>query len=373
MSIEAITIPKWGMTMTEGLLAEWMVAVGDRIERGQEIMEVESTKTTNAVESPVSGIVRRIVVQEGDTAPVGALVAVVADDSASEEDIEAFIAQFVSTAKQDGGEESGAVAAKKIDVGDGKVINALTIGPESDSTIVLLHGFGGDLSTWMFNQDAFSKDFRVVVLDLPAHGSSTPISDGKLMVALVDTVEKAVNKVASGKLHLVAHSFGGAIAAALAERKGESVASITLLAPVGLSSTINKQFLNDFVSAERRRPLKEVLERLFADPSKISNDMVEATLQFKRLEGVPQALDAIKDLIVNEQGQVQSITDTLREFKGPVQLIWGESDQVVPMPAPSEVPKNATINTLPGVGHMPQMESTSEVNRLVLENIARAK
>ena len=91
MSIEAITIPKWGMTMTEGLLAEWMVAVGDRIERGQEIMEVESTKTTNAVESPVSGTLRRIVVPEGDTAPVGALVAVVADDSATDEDIDAFI------------------------------------------------------------------------------------------------------------------------------------------------------------------------------------------------------------------------------------------------------------------------------------------
>ena len=373
MSIEAITIPKWGMTMTEGLLAEWLVAVGDRIERGQEVMEVESTKTTNAVESPVSGIVRRIVVPEGDTAAVGALVAVVAEASTSDEDIDAFIAQFASANKQENGEETGAVASRKIDVGNGKVVNALTIGPESDSTVVLLHGFGGDLSTWMFNQDAFAKNFRVVVLDLPGHGASTPISEGNVLVALTDAVEKAVASVANGKLHLVAHSFGGAVAAALAERKGEAVASITLLAPVGLSASMNKQFLDDFVAAERRRPLKEVLERLFADPSTISNDMVEATLQFKRLEGVPQALGAIKDLIANEQGQVQSITATLREFKGPVQLIWGESDQVVPVPTQSEVPQNVTLNTLPGVGHMPQMESTTEVNRLVLENIAKAK
>lgn len=373
MSIEAITIPKWGMTMTEGLLAEWMVAVGDRIERGQEIMEVESTKTTNAVESPVSGILRRIVVPEGDTAPVGALVAVVADSSTSDEEIDAFIAQYASSATQDAGEESGAAIPKKIDVGDGAVINALTIGPESDSTVVMLHGFGGDLSTWMFNQDAFAKDFRVVVLDLPGHGASTPISEGNVLVALVDAVEKAVDSVAGGKLHLVAHSFGGAVAAALAERKGGAVASISLLAPIGLSVGMNKSFLDDFVAAERRRPLKDVLERLFADPSKISNDMVEATLQFKRLEGVPKALGAIKDLIVNERGQVQSITEILRMFKGPVQLIWGESDQVVPVPMQSEVPQNVTLNTLPGVGHMPQMESTTEVNRLVLENIAKAK
>ena len=101
--------------------------------------------------------------------------------------------------------------------------------------------------------------------------------------------------------------------------------------------------------------------------------MVEATLQFKRLEGVPQALEAIRDLIANEQGQVQSIGTTLRDFDGPVQLIWGESDQIVPVPVPSEVPHNATLTTLPDVGHMPQMESTTEVNRLVLENIAKAK
>ncbi|TCV66242.1 acetoin dehydrogenase dihydrolipoyllysine-residue acetyltransferase subunit [Pseudomonas fluorescens] len=373
MSIEAITIPKWGMTMTEGLLAEWLVAVGDRIERGQEIMEVESTKTANVVESPVSGIVRRIVVPEGDTAAVGALVAVVADDGVSDEEIDAFIAQFASANKQQGGEESGAVTSRKIDVGDGKVINALAIGPESDSTVVLLHGFGGDLSTWMFNQDAFANSYRVVALDLPGHGASTPISEGNVLDSLVDAVEKAVDSFAKGKLHLVAHSFGGAVAAALVARKGQTVASISLLAPVGLSATINKSFLDDFVAAERRRPLKEVLERLFADPSKISNDMVEATLQFKRLEGVPQALEAIKDLIANEQGQVQSIGVTLREFNGPVQLIWGDRDQVVPVPAPSEVPQNATLTTLPDVGHMPQMESTTEVNRLVLENIAKAK
>ncbi|MFQ6555837.1 acetoin dehydrogenase dihydrolipoyllysine-residue acetyltransferase subunit [Pseudomonas sp. Lb2C1-1] len=373
MSIEAITIPKWGMTMTEGLLAEWMVAVGDRIERGQEIMEVESTKTTNAVESPVSGTLRRIVVPEGDTAPVGALVAVVADDSATDEDIDAFIAQFASSIKQDADEESGAVAAKKIDVGDGTVINALVIGPESENTVVLLHGFGGDLSTWMFNQDALAKDFRVLALDLPGHGASTPISGGDVLGSLTDAVEKAIDSLAKGKLHLVAHSFGGAVAAALTERKGEAVASLSLLAPIGLSTSINKLFLDDFVTAERRRPLKEVLERLFADPSKISNDMVEATLQFKRLEGVPAALGAIKDVIANEQGQVQSITATLSKFRGPVLLIWGERDEIVPMPTESEVPQNVILNILPSVGHMPQMESTAEVNRLLIENIAKAK
>ena len=64
-ALQAITMPKWGMTMTEGRLAAWLVKEGDRISAGQEIMEVETEKITNVVEGLVSGLLRRIVVEEG--------------------------------------------------------------------------------------------------------------------------------------------------------------------------------------------------------------------------------------------------------------------------------------------------------------------
>lgn len=374
MSIEAVTIPKWGMTMTEGIVADWLVAEGDEVSRGQEIIEVESTKTTNAVESAASGILRRIVVQVGDTAPVGALVGVIADASVSDEDIDAFIASF---ADANGGaveEDPNAPVVKGVDVGEGRVVNVLTMGAESDESVVLIHGFGGDLSTWLFNQDAFAKDYRVVAVDLPGHGASTPIQGSNVFEDLVGAVDRALETVAPGKMHLVAHSFGGAVAAALAARQSGRVASLSLIAPVGLGKQINKTFLDDFISAERRRPLKEVLERLLADPSKISNDMIEGTLRFKRLEGVPEALSAIRDTIVDADGQQRHwIAGTIADFNGPVALIWGEKDQIVPLPGEQEIPSQAQLKVVSAVGHMPQMEAASEVNALVLENIAQAK
>ena len=87
-------MPKWGMTMTEGTITHWMVSEGERIERGQEIAEIETTKLSNVVESAASGVLRKIVLAEGSTAPVGALAAVIADESVSDEEIEAFIASY---------------------------------------------------------------------------------------------------------------------------------------------------------------------------------------------------------------------------------------------------------------------------------------
>jgi pyruvate dehydrogenase E2 component (dihydrolipoamide acetyltransferase) len=116
------------------------------------------------------------------------------------------------------------------------------------------------------------------------------------------------------------------------------------------------------------------LERLLADPSKISNDMIEGTLRFKRLEGVPEALSAIRDTIVDAEGQQRHwIAGTIADFNGPVALIWGDKDQIVPLPGDTQTPSQAKLSIISGAGHMPQMEAASEVNSLVLENISRAK
>ncbi|MBB2695343.1 UNVERIFIED_ORG: pyruvate/2-oxoglutarate dehydrogenase complex dihydrolipoamide acyltransferase (E2) component, partial [Rhizobium esperanzae] len=92
--IEAVTIPKWGMTMTEGKITQWMIGEGGSVARGQEILEIETTKVTNVLEASASGTLRQIVLAEGTTAPVGALAGVIADESATQEEIDAFIQSY---------------------------------------------------------------------------------------------------------------------------------------------------------------------------------------------------------------------------------------------------------------------------------------
>ena len=94
-TIEAITVPKWGLTMSEGTVSEWLVEEGAEIRIGDAIMDMETSKIVNTVEAIIEGKLRRIVAQPGDTLDIGALLGVVAADEVEDADIDDFIDNFV--------------------------------------------------------------------------------------------------------------------------------------------------------------------------------------------------------------------------------------------------------------------------------------
>jgi pyruvate dehydrogenase E2 component (dihydrolipoyllysine-residue acetyltransferase) len=94
--ISAITMPKWGIEMTEGTITGWRVGEGQRVERGAEILDVETEKIVNAVESPAGGVLRRILAVDGETRAVGALIGVIAEERTSDADIARFVESFVA-------------------------------------------------------------------------------------------------------------------------------------------------------------------------------------------------------------------------------------------------------------------------------------
>jgi pyruvate dehydrogenase E2 component (dihydrolipoyllysine-residue acetyltransferase) len=109
--IYAIAVPKWGIEMVEGTVNVWNKAVGDAVSKGEEILEMESDKIVNVWESPVDGILRRIIAVEGDTHPVGALLGVIAGSDIDDAAIDAFIAEFGGAAEKTATETAPAKAA----------------------------------------------------------------------------------------------------------------------------------------------------------------------------------------------------------------------------------------------------------------------
>ncbi|MGF7154833.1 dihydrolipoamide acetyltransferase family protein [Novosphingobium gossypii] len=89
------TMPKWGIEMAEGTIADWMVAENAPFERGTVLTLVETDKITNEIEAEKDGRFVRILAEAGQTYPVGALLAVLSDGGeASAADIDAVIAAF---------------------------------------------------------------------------------------------------------------------------------------------------------------------------------------------------------------------------------------------------------------------------------------
>jgi pyruvate dehydrogenase E2 component (dihydrolipoamide acetyltransferase) len=73
-----ITMPKLGLTMTEGTITKWLKQIGEPVKKGDLIFEVATDKITNQVEALEEGLLRRILVTEGKTVPVGTPVAILA-------------------------------------------------------------------------------------------------------------------------------------------------------------------------------------------------------------------------------------------------------------------------------------------------------
>jgi pimeloyl-ACP methyl ester carboxylesterase len=78
-----VLMPKWGMTMEEGRVNCWLKKEGEPVERGQPLAEVESSKATEFVEAPATGILARVLVPEGQTVPIATVIGVIGTDGES--------------------------------------------------------------------------------------------------------------------------------------------------------------------------------------------------------------------------------------------------------------------------------------------------
>lgn len=82
MSIHEVFMPALSSTMTEGKIVSWVKSPGDKVEKGETVVVVESDKADMDVESFYEGFLAHIIVQAGETAPIGAAIAYVAETEA---------------------------------------------------------------------------------------------------------------------------------------------------------------------------------------------------------------------------------------------------------------------------------------------------
>lgn len=70
-----VHMPKYGMTMEEGVIVEWMVEEGYSVTEGQPLVIIETEKVETELESPAAGTIVELSFGEGDEVPVGDIIA----------------------------------------------------------------------------------------------------------------------------------------------------------------------------------------------------------------------------------------------------------------------------------------------------------
>jgi 2-hydroxymuconate-semialdehyde hydrolase len=231
-----------------------------------------------------------------------------------------------------------------------------------------------------------AKGIRCVAVDMPPFGFSQRPSDASYgRRAQARRLWGLVDALGARRASLIGHSFGAGSVVEAALSRPERVSSLVLLAPalrLGAPARRPLPFFEKllsfrlirevFISATLANPIlsRRGLAAFMADPD-------AATPEHAAILRRPLAVcSTVRELarwlpgFLFDPEDGLSVDETAYSRLGmPTLLIWGDLDQVTPLPEGKALQRlipNSELVVLPGIGHMPQLESTEKVRELLM-------
>ena len=423
MAVE-IVMPRVDMDMSSGRMGRWHAAEGAHVVKGATLFEIETDKAAMEVDAPASGVLKFVAASEGDVLPVGACIGWIVADS------ETFAPAGTSPpapsprppprgrggagspaatpsptgrrwreAPDEGERPRATPAARRVARergvrlesvrGSGPLgriqrrdietparaapgaanVHRLWLQRGEGAPIVFLHGFGADLNGWRPVHRLLPETLPALAIDLPGHGLSS-LGEDASFEALVEAARAALAEEGVSAAHLVGHSLGGAVAAALSHERGVKALSLMLIAPAGLGPETNAAFFDGFLQADTEAGLAPWLHMLVVDRAALGSALARTTLRQRQERPLVAEQRRLAASILAGGRQAFDVRGFLAAPQAPTKIVFGIEDRITPAHHAEGLSGLIALHRFPRVGHMPHLEARQEVARLI-EELAR--
>jgi pimeloyl-ACP methyl ester carboxylesterase len=224
--------------------------------------------------------------------------------------------------------------------------------------VILLHGFPMNRAVWNSFSPGLSKNFRVIAIDLPGFGESSPIIKNAFSIDdAADAVLEFLHQKNLSQCVLAGHSLGGYVALSMIEKQPDDFSGLILFHSTALADSQEKK--------QSRTKVPEFIDRnsvetfttnfitpLFADPDHPAIGIVREIARPSTAETVKAYTLAMRDR--------PDRTHVLRRFKKPILFLAGEKDGGIPVSSirdQAAMNTNSEVSVLPGVAHMGMFEN----------------
>ena len=251
---------------------------------------------------------------------------------------------------------------------------------EAGSPIVLIHGIGAYLESWLSSFTSLASEHRVYAMDLLGQGrTDKPLNTSYKIRDFAQFVKDFMAVLKIERAHVVGSSLGGAIGTRLALMFPEAVDKLVLVSSSGLGKKISPALricaiplLGELLNRPSLAGRERYLKTLVYDPTVITREIIELNYQMSLLPGSQKTFLKILRTNINPLfGQNHGATTReLGTITSPTLVIWGQQDPTVPISHADIAAKSfpdVRVQVIDNCGHMPMVEHMQTFNDLLVD------
>jgi 3-oxoadipate enol-lactonase len=236
----------------------------------------------------------------------------------------------------------------------------------SGTPIVFLHGVGSDKSVWAPQLAHFSKARRAVAFDYPGYGESDPAPEGTTRDDYAAAIFAAMDALGIEKAHICGLSLGGVIAIAMHAMASERCVSLILADTFAVHPDGPGIYERSVAASADLRALAEARVDFLLAPGALDDVRNEVIETMAKIDPAAYRIGAEAVWLADQRERAAAIDV-------PALVVVGEADRPTPPELSRELAAlipDAKLATIPGAGHISNLERPAEFDRLVEEFIA---